>query len=83
MTDAPLCAMEAKSLEKLDAFFVGFSPYAEQDVFSKEIDFVTEAISAAFNAGGRSMLLITHRDTVASRPLVNEPILRRAHGSGQ
>ena len=57
---------------------MGFSPYAEQDVFSREIDFVAETVGVAFNAAPRSVLLVNHPDRVASTPLANEPNLRRA-----
>lgn len=61
----------------LDTYFVGFSPYAEQDVFIREIKYVAETVGATYGSSDRSVVLLNHASTTESHPLANQPNLER------
>lgn len=52
-------------------FFLGFAPYASQDVFKREVTAVRQLFDERFGTAGRSLVLLNHRDTVSDQPLAS------------
>lgn len=60
-----------------DLYFVGFAPYAAQDVFMKETRSVRELFDNRFDTAGRSIVLINNRATLTETPLAFATLLTR------
>lgn len=60
-----------------ELYFVGFAPDGSQDVFLREMRSVKELVERGFDAGGRSIALISHPTTVAEYPIATATNLRR------
>ncbi len=61
-----------------DLYFVGFAPYAAQDVFMKEMGSVEALLRERFDTGGRSVALVNHVSLVGKAPIASLTSLRRA-----
>lgn len=61
-----------------DLYFVGFAPYASQDVFMKEVESVRKAVAQRFDIGPRSIVLVNNPSVLESRPVATLTSLRRA-----
>jgi len=61
-----------------DLYYVGFSPYAAQDVFMKETIAVGKLMERRFDTAGRSMSLISHPQVVDQYPIATLTSLRLA-----
>ena len=53
-------------------YAIGIAGWADQDVFTKELDGGLAAIGGILPIQGRTLRLVNHRDTQASIPLANE-----------
>jgi hypothetical protein len=62
----------------VDVYALTFAPYAEEDVFRRESEMVAEVMQSRFDAGGRTIQMVNHKDTVASRPWATPLNLQRA-----
>jgi hypothetical protein len=61
-----------------DLYFVGFAPYASQDVFMKELESVGKLLRERFDVGGRGVSLVSHPSRVQGSPIATLTSLRRA-----
>jgi hypothetical protein len=61
-----------------DLYFIGFAPYASEDVFRKELDVIHPLIDQRFDTAGRSLRLVNHADTLRDYPIATVSNLRRA-----
>ena len=61
-----------------DVYFVGFAPYAAQDVFMKETLSIQKLLEERFDAGGRSLSLISHPSRIDKFPIATLTSLRQA-----
>jgi hypothetical protein len=61
-----------------DLYFVGFAPYASQDVFMKEMNSVEGLLRERFDTGGRSVTLVNHASLAGKVPIASLTSLRRA-----
>lgn len=61
----------------IDLYAVTFAPFATEDVFRKESALVAEVMSQRFDAGGRTLQLLNHVDTLAQSPWATPLNLRR------
>ncbi|WP_426415267.1 C13 family peptidase [Aestuariirhabdus sp. LZHN29] len=52
-----------------DLYFVAFAPYANQDVFLSEVQIIRDLMERRFDAAGRALTLVNHRDTFLLQPL--------------
>ena len=59
-----------------DLYFVGFAPYASQDVFMKETLSIGKLLEERFDTGGRSISLISHPDLAEKMPIATLTSLR-------
>ncbi len=61
-----------------DLYFVGFAPYAREDVFRKDMETARDLFDDRFDTEGRSLLLINNPRTVLETPLATVSNLRTA-----
>lgn len=79
----PLLAQRFKDIkpqrpELIDLYAISFAPYAEEDVFRRESELVSQVISERFDAKGRTLQLVNHTETVEQWPWATPLNLRRA-----
>ena len=72
-----LDALEDERSGTTDLYFVGFAPYAGEDVFRKDMDVARELFNERFDTDGRSILLINSPYTVLDKPLATVSNLRQ------
>ncbi len=68
---AALDSLQPPRDERPEYFFVGFAPYASQDVFKREVIAVRQLFDERFGTAGHSLVLLNHRDTVSDQPLAS------------
>lgn len=61
-----------------DLYFVGFAPYASQDVFMKEVESVRKVVAERFDTGARSIVLVNNPALIDSKPFATLSSLRQA-----
>jgi hypothetical protein len=61
-----------------DLYFVGFAPYAHQDVFLNESEVIRNLMDDRFDTYGRSLLLVNNKKTLRQYPLATVTNLRAA-----
>ena len=66
-----LGTLEPARAARPEFYFLGFAPYASQDVFKREITAVKGIFDERFGTAGRSVTLVNHRDTVETMPLAS------------
>ena len=71
-----LQALEPQRPGIVDLYFVGFAPYASQDVFRKDVDTARTAVSERFDAAKRSVELVSNPRTVLETPIASGSNLR-------
>lgn len=64
----------------IDVYAITFAPYADEDVFRREGELVAGLMEQRFDAAGRTLRLLNHRDTVLQRPWATPSHLERAIG---
>jgi hypothetical protein len=62
----------------VDLYALSFAPYAQEDVFRRESDMVSQVMSQRFDAGGRILQLVNHVETLETWPWATPLNLRRA-----
>ena len=68
-----------------DLYFVGFAPYAAEDVFRKDMEVARDLFDDRFDTDGRSIVLLNNPRTVLDEPLATVSNLRetlKAIGGG-
>jgi peptidase C13-like protein len=61
-----------------DIYFVGFAPYAHEDVFLQESEVIRNLMDDRFDTYGRSLLLVNNGKTLRQYPLATVTNLRAA-----
>jgi hypothetical protein len=59
-----------------DLYFVGFAPYAGEDVFRKDMELARDLFDQRFDTAGRSIVLINNPRTVLEQPMATVTNLR-------
>src|SRR6266550_1357078 len=59
-----------------DLYFVGFAPYAGEDVFRKDMDLARDLFDQRFDTEGRSIVLVNNPRTVLHQPMATVTNLR-------
>jgi hypothetical protein len=59
-----------------DLYFVGFAPYAAEDVFRKDMEVARDLFDERFDTDGRSVALVNNPRTVLEEPLATVSNLR-------
>ena len=75
---AALAQLQPPRENRAEYYFLGFAPFASQDVFKREITAVRALFDDRFGTAGRSLALINHRDTVQDLPLASMTNLNAA-----
>ncbi|GAB6141286.1 hypothetical protein JCM14076_20150 [Methylosoma difficile] len=70
--------LKSGSQQQTDLFFIGFAPYATENVFSKEIVFAKHLFDQRFGSQNHSLNLVNHLDTRNQQPLANSTNLKTA-----
>ena len=70
--------MEPERAGVEDLYFVGFAPYASQDVFMKETVAIRKMLETRFDVGGRAISLISHPSLIDKFPIATLTSLREA-----
>ncbi len=76
MLDAGVAQLAGQRDGVTDLYFLGFSGYAHEDVFLREIRYARRLFDARFDTRGRSLLLTNHLSTWESTPLATATNLR-------
>lgn len=62
---------------RVELFSLGFAPYADEEVFRREAEMVSQVMQQRFAAQGHAMLLVNHPDTVRQWPWATPLNLQR------
>lgn len=73
-----LAALDRSQPDRINLYFVGVAGYSEQDVFMKEVHYVSNFFKARFGTTGRSITLINNPNTVLESPAASVTSLRLA-----
>jgi hypothetical protein len=73
-----LLAMSSERPGLRDVYFLGFAPFATEDVFKLELDAIVPMMEKRFDAVGRTLRLSNHLDTLTSYPFASLSNLRKA-----
>jgi len=68
--------LEPERAGVVDLYFVGFAPYASQDVFMKETLSIGKLLDERFDTAGRSIMLISHAGLADKFPIATLTSLR-------
>lgn len=79
----PLLARQSAALKPqrpgvIDVYTITFAPFEGEEVFRRESRMVSQVMEQRFDAGGRGLQLINHRDTAAELPWATPNNLERA-----
>ena len=77
LLDDMLAALAPQDPTRTDLYFVGVAPYAEEDVFVREIEAARDIVEQRLDLQGRTLTLVNHRARLTRYPLANGPNLRR------
>ena len=77
LIERQLAAIEPGREGTTELYFVGFAPDGSQDVFRREMRSVKALVEQRFDAGRRSIALVSSAATVAEAPLATATNLRR------
>ncbi|MGE0798901.1 MAG: C13 family peptidase [Lautropia sp.] len=72
-----LTALQPQRPGETDLYFVGFAPFATEDVFRKELDAIQPLMDRRFDTAGRSVRLVSNPATLRDDPLATAGNLRR------
>ena len=71
-----LTSLEDERPGMIDLYFVGFAPYAGEDVFRKDIEVAHDLFDDRFDTDGRSVVLINNPQTMLDTPFATVSNLR-------
>ena len=78
LLDEQLQSLSAERPGVIDVYAITFAPYADEDVFRREGELVAGVMEQRFDAAGRTLRLVNHRDTAQHRPWATPSHLERA-----
>jgi hypothetical protein len=76
-----LASLQPQREGKHDVFFLGFAPFATEDVFKLELDAIMPMMEKRFDAKGRTVRLTNHLNTLDQYPFASLSNLRKAIAS--
>jgi len=74
--DNALDDLEDERQGTTDLYFVGFAPYAGEDVFRKDMELARDLFDQRFDTEGRSIVLVNNPRTVLEQPMATVTNLR-------
>jgi len=78
LLERELANLKPRQEGKINLFFVGAAGYASQDVFMKEVQFVSKQFKERFGTEGHSVSLINNGKTVMNSPIASGTSLKLA-----
>jgi hypothetical protein len=78
LLDEKLAALKPQRPGIADMYTITFAPYAGEEVFRRESRMVSEVMAKRFNAAGRGLQLLNHRDNVDDMVWATPTNLERA-----
>ena len=75
--DERMQALRSQTPGRVDVYAITFAPYEGEEVFRRESDLVADVMRSRFDADGRVVELINHRDTGGQSPWATTANLRR------
>lgn len=78
LTDRQIAALEPQRSGVVDLYFVGFAPYAAEDVFRRELEVIQPLMDQRFDTAGRSLRLVNNAATLRRHPIATIANLERA-----
>jgi hypothetical protein len=76
LLDDALADLDDERPGVVDLYFVGFAPYADEDVFRKDVELALKLMDDRFDTDGRSIALINNPRTSLEHPLATASNLR-------
>ena len=76
LLDDQLAELEDQRPGATDLYFVGFAPFAGEDVFRKDMELARDLMDTRFDTDDRSILLVNNPRTVLERPFATVSNLR-------
>jgi len=76
LLEEALADLEDERKDATDLYFVGFAPFANEDVFRKDMEVARDLMDSRFDTEGRSVLLISNPRTVLEQPIATVSNLR-------
>lgn len=73
-----LAALQPQRPGIVDLYVLTFAPFGEEDVFRRESAMVADVMRQRFDAAGRTLQLVNHRDTAQELPWATPLNLQRA-----
>jgi hypothetical protein len=78
LLDSALAALSDSPADEIGLYFVGVAGYSAQDVFMKEVKYVSDIFETRFGTSGRSIVLINNPQTVLDVPVASVTSLRQS-----
>ena len=78
LLDKALSAIEARDAGKINLYMLSVAGEGTQEVFRREVDFVTDLFGRQFGIKGRALALVNSRNTVATHPMATATSIREA-----
>lgn len=78
LLDSALAALSDSPADEIGLYFVGVAGYSAQDVFMKEVKYVSDFFETRFGTSGRSISLINNPKTVLDVPVASVTSLRQS-----
>jgi len=76
LLDDALDDLDEERPHQTDLYFVGFAPYASEDVFRKDMQVARDLFDDRFDTDGRSIVLLNNPRTILDEPLATVTNLR-------
>ncbi len=76
LLDDALSDLEDQRENATDLYFVGFAPFAGEDVFRKDMEVARDLMDSRYDTDGRSILLINNPRTMLEQPFATVSNLR-------
>ncbi|NLD53752.1 MAG: hypothetical protein GX652_03720 [Burkholderiaceae bacterium] len=73
-----VAALQPQRRGVVDLYFIGFAPYASEDVFRKELETIHPLMDERFDTAGRSLRLVSNPATLREFPIATVSNLGRA-----
>lgn len=78
LLDAAMANIADQTPEKIDFYFLGMAGDGEQEIFLRELRYVSEQLTQPLDIAQRQILLVNNRETTPTHPLATRTSLARA-----
>jgi len=78
LLERELAAVKAGPKNRINLYFVGMAGYSDQDVFMKEVNYVSREFAQRYGAAAHTVELVNNPDTVGDLPIASATSLSRS-----